>query len=133
MSEKNSSPIFNHVALHVSDLQKSTRFYHEILGLPIVVAPFAEGRHCWLSMGERTTLHLIMDADQQKEKHKLHHFCLSVPDIHSAIAILQQHHIPFEDWHGLPNKIFIRRDGVLQIYFTDPDGYWVEINNDWPF
>ena len=23
-------------------------------------------------------------------------------------------------------------DGVKQLYFVDPDGYWIEINNDYP-
>jgi lactoylglutathione lyase len=126
----NFTPTFNHIALHVSDLQKSTDFYNGILGLPVVVPPFTQGRHCWLSLGGSHTLHLIMDDEPQMEKYKIHHFCLSVPDINDAVALLKKHHIYFEDWHGMPNQIFVRRDGILQIYFTDPDGYWIEINND---
>jgi lactoylglutathione lyase len=27
------------------------------------------------------------------------------------------------------NKINIRADGVKQIFFQDPDGYWIEVNS----
>jgi lactoylglutathione lyase len=46
------------------------------------------------------------------------------------IARLNAHYIPFENWvgkAGIPSK---RIDGVQQIYFTDPEGYWIEVNDD---
>ena len=37
--------------------------------------------------------------------------------------------IPYSDWPGQRNTVNIRTDGVKQIFFQDPDGYWVEVNN----
>jgi lactoylglutathione lyase len=45
------------------------------------------------------------------------------------IKILKQGKIAFEDWQGKPNSVTLRVDGVKQIYFKDPDGYWIEIND----
>ena len=30
---------------------------------------------------------------------------------------------------GDENKIQIRNDGYKQIFFQDPQGYWIEVNN----
>ena len=35
----------------------------------------------------------------------------------------------YKYWKNTPNKDYIRNDGVLQVYFQDPDGYWIEVNN----
>jgi catechol 2,3-dioxygenase-like lactoylglutathione lyase family enzyme len=45
------------------------------------------------------------------------------------IAQLKKEHIPFSDWPGEPNKITTRADGIQQVYFQDPDGYWIEVNS----
>jgi lactoylglutathione lyase len=38
--------------------------------------------------------------------------------------------VPYEDWPGNAQKITTRVDGVHQIYFKDPEGSWIEINDD---
>ena len=43
--------------------------------------------------------------------------------------ILKKNNIPFESWAGEKNTYTNRVDGVKQIYFKDPDGYWIEIND----
>ena len=37
--------------------------------------------------------------------------------------------VTYSDWPGTPNTINIRADGIKQIFFQDPDGYWIEVNN----
>ena len=37
--------------------------------------------------------------------------------------------IPYSDWPGAAHTVNHRDDGVRQIYFQDPDGYWIEIND----
>ena len=37
--------------------------------------------------------------------------------------------LDYSDWPGNSGKINIRADGVKQIYFQDPDGYWLEVNS----
>jgi lactoylglutathione lyase len=38
--------------------------------------------------------------------------------------------IPFSNVAGEMNTFTLRVDGVKQIYFQDPDNFWIEINND---
>jgi lactoylglutathione lyase len=45
------------------------------------------------------------------------------------IAVLNKNHVPFENWAGEKSGFTSRVDGVKQIYFKDPDGYWIEVND----
>jgi lactoylglutathione lyase len=45
------------------------------------------------------------------------------------IKVLEKNNIGYENWAGEKNAVTNRVDGVKQIYFKDPDGYWVEIND----
>ena len=31
----------------------------------------------------------------------------------------------------IPNKINIRGNRIKQVYFQDPNGYWIEVNSVW--
>jgi lactoylglutathione lyase len=48
------------------------------------------------------------------------------------IATLDKHNIDRINWVGDSKEPTLRVDGVKQIYFQDPDGYWVEVNDDFP-
>ncbi|HZV69551.1 MAG TPA: hypothetical protein VFG10_08405 [Saprospiraceae bacterium] len=37
--------------------------------------------------------------------------------------------ITYSDWPGVKHKVNIRADGIKQIFFQDPDGYWIEVNS----
>ena len=40
--------------------------------------------------------------------------------------------VNYSDWIGeILNKINIRADGIKQVYFQDPNGYWIEVNSVW--
>jgi lactoylglutathione lyase len=56
--------------------------------------------------------------------------CFSVPSVEDFIVLLQKHKIAYSDWPGNISKIQVRVDGVKQIYFQDPDGHWIEINDE---
>ena len=45
----NSAPQFDHTALHVRDLQKSSEFYEKVMRLEKVPEPFKDGRHILVS------------------------------------------------------------------------------------
>jgi len=121
-------PVLNHVALQVTDLQQSTRFYQEVIGLDTIPEPFHDGKHAWLNLGGGAQLHLI-SIGTPGPLSKVNHLCFSIPSMDAFITRLKQHKIPFEDFPGTPNAITLRPDGVKQIYFQDPDGRWIEIND----
>jgi catechol 2,3-dioxygenase-like lactoylglutathione lyase family enzyme len=54
-----------------------------------------------------------------------------VPDVNAFVKVLQNKKIAFEDWPGKPSAITTRTDGIHQVYLQDPDGYWIEINDDY--
>lgn len=123
-------PRLNHIALYVADLKKSTDFYQQVVGLDTIPEPFHDGRHTWFSIGPLSHLHLISGADKIDTHNKNAHLCFTVPSVDRFINNhLKKYNIPFENWAGEKNQVTTRVDGVKQIYFKDPDGYWVEIND----
>jgi Lactoylglutathione lyase and related lyases len=122
--------VLNHIALYVTDLKTSTEFYQNIIGLDTIPEPFHDGRHTWFSIGAQGHLHIISGAKTKSAREKNTHLCFSVPSVEEFTAILKKNNISYENWAGEKNTITNRVDGAKQIYFTDPDGYWIEINDD---
>lgn len=125
-----TKPHLNHIALYVADLQTSTRFYQEVIGLDTIPEPFHDGRHTWFSIGQGH-LHVISGATATTEHNKNSHLCFSVKSMPAFITNLQKHKIAYESWAGEKNGITKRVDGIQQVYFKDPDGYWIEVNDDY--
>ena len=119
----------NHIALYVVDLEKSTSFYHTIVGLDTIANPFNDGKHTWFSIGQGSHLHLIEGAISRTTQDKNSHLCFSVPSVEAFSSKLLKSNIPYESWTGEKMKATLRVDGVQQIYFKDPDGYWIEVND----
>ncbi len=120
----------NHIAVYVLDLEKSTSFYEDVLGLQQIPEPFHDGRHTWFSLGSAGQLHLIQGAAKAKRHDKNSHLCFSVPSIDDFILTLNKHNVARENWAGDSKEPNVRVDGIKQIYFQDPDGYWIEVNDD---
>ena len=128
--QQNNKVVLNHIAVFVQDLQTSTQFYSDIIGLDSIPEPFRDGLHTWYKIGSQSQLHLIQGAGKPIPQNKNSHLCFSVGSVEEFVTTLKKNNIEFEDWPGEKNKITIRVDGVKQIYFKDPDGYWIEINDD---
>lgn len=121
----------NHIAVYVFDLEKSREFYENIVQLKRIPEPFKDGLHEWFAVGDGAQVHLIKGAKEITEHSKNGHLCFSVTSLDSVIALLQKSNIPYTNWKGDSTTPTVRVDGVKQIYFKDPDGYWVEINDDY--
>ena len=122
----------NHLAVHVSSLERSVDFYKNVIGLKQADEPFKDGLHAWFEMGDNSTLHLIeeLEATPPMEKSKTNHLCFSVGDLDFFIQNLKSYDCSFENWAGDIGVINVRPDGIRQIFFRDPDGYWLEVNDD---
>ncbi len=130
VSAQMESPSLNHIALYVYDLEKSADFYKNIIGITPIPEPFHDGKHRWFKIGEHSQLHLIQGAAAIHPHDKNSHLCFSVSSMDTFIMRLDKNKISYENWAGIKNSIGARPDGIKQIYFTDPDGFWIEINND---
>lgn len=125
-------PVLNHIAIYVKDLKKSTAFYRDIVQIDTIPEPFHDGKHTWFAVGRDSHLHLIEGASEITSHDKNSHLCFSVLSIEDMIKRLDSNHVTYYSWPGEKNAVTTRVDGIKQIYFTDPDGYWVEINTDYP-
>ena len=92
--------------------------------------PFHDGKHTWFKVGEHAQLHLIEGAKEKTAHDKNTHLCFTVADMAAFINRLTKAGVAYEDWPGKPNSVTNRVDGVKQVYFKDPDGFWIEVNND---
>lgn len=126
---QSSNATLNHIALHVNNLPKSTQFYQETIGLDTIPEPFHDGNHTWFAIGYKSHLHLIGGAKPAVERDKNTHLCFTVPSVEQFLERLKKIQWPYEDWAGTAGAITKRVDGVKQVYFRDPDGYWIEVND----
>ncbi len=112
----------NHVALHVKDIPVSAAFYRDIVGLkPIPVPDNLKATRAWFDVGNGQMIHLL-DGRTETIAHDRNggHIALFVSNIANSEQFLTAHNLPFHKQ--------VRFDGVTQIYFSDPDGYLLELN-----
>lgn len=126
---ENVPAVLNHIAVYVADLNKATTFYESVFNLKIIPEPFKDNRHTWFTLGLAGQLHLIQGAKGNETFDKNGHLCFSVPSVDEFVKKLNAKNISFEDWAGKEKGVTLRVDGVKQIYFKDPDGHWLEVND----
>ena len=136
MPEQPSDPdvSLHHVALYVSDLESTRRFYRNALGMEEIARPADftfPGAYFRLGTAE---VHVVVETEagwaeelrQQWSPDELKtgytvHFALGVRDLQPILARLAENDVRIA---GGPR---IRADHVEQWYIADPDGYIVEL------
>jgi catechol 2,3-dioxygenase-like lactoylglutathione lyase family enzyme len=121
---------FDHLALSVKDVDRSADFYKKVLTLKEISNMAKVPGMRWLSLGGNMQLHLIPTGDTNIIIDTAIHFAFETKNFDAFLNRLDKMKIPFEDTNGKPHTFNIRADGVKQIYFQDPDGYWIEVNNN---
>jgi catechol 2,3-dioxygenase-like lactoylglutathione lyase family enzyme len=112
----------NHLAIHVKDIPTSSAFYRDVLGLkPIPVPDNLKLTRAWFDLGDGQQIHLLNGRTETITHDKNgSHYALFVEDIDKSEQYLKSKNIPFHRQ--------VRFDGVVQLYFSDPDGYLFELN-----
>jgi len=128
----------NHVGVSVSDLERSMRFYRDLLGMEVVVSTTFSGdlySRILALEGATGKVALLKAANMQVElfefarptpqpgdpqrpvcDHGITHFCIEVADIDSEYARLAAAGVPF---HCPPLNFFGKAKAT---YGRDPDG-----------
>lgn len=123
------SVTLDHIALSVKDVDQSAKFYKDVLNLEEITNKTKNEGIRWLSLGDGKELHLVSTIKSEIKINKAVHLALATYDFDMIISKLEDNEIEYSDWPGNLNKINIRADGVKQIYFQDPNGYWIEVNS----
>jgi catechol 2,3-dioxygenase-like lactoylglutathione lyase family enzyme/uncharacterized protein YunC (DUF1805 family) len=120
----------DHATLVVKDLERSRRFYVDVLGMREVPRPAFSFAGLWFQAG-RTQIHLILEfagsgpagnlLPENRRSSRTHHLAFEVEDAAAAFVCLQQMQIPVL----APPKP--RPDGYMQVFVSDPDGHVIEL------
>ena len=120
----------NHIAISVKDVDLSIAFYQKIFQLKEIENTASNSKTRWLGFNDGRQLHLIPRPDAVIKTNKAVHFALATSEFETFVKHIQNLEIEYSDWINTPTKDYIRKDGIPQIYFQDPDGYWIEVNAD---
>lgn len=119
----------DHYAINVEDLTKSVTFYQDIFNLQEIKNGTGLSHIRWFRLGTSQELHIIAVDSLDKKLPKGVHLALAVSDFDRFRKKIQDLKIDYSDWPGTPQAISTRPDNIRQLYFQDPDGYWVEVND----
>ena len=120
---------FNHLAISVKDVNRSSEFYKNILKLKEIENRAKLEGVRWFSTEDGKELHLISIIKEPIVLNKAIHIAFTTSNFDAVIKTLNEMNITYSDWPGNLNKINIRADGIKQIFFQDPDGYWIQVNS----
>ena len=122
MPESLPIEFIHHVSRVTRDLEKSIRFYCDVLGFESIPRPDFNFPGAWL-FNYGLQIHLIESTDQEPARTdiatRVDHIAFRVGDIDAVQHRLTEHGIEYRTSH-VPNT------GVTQVFFLDPDGNHIE-------
>src|SRR5262245_43850641 len=107
----------DHVSVIITDLERSRRFYRDVLGLKEIAKPRTfDFRVLWFDLGNQQ-LHLLLKPDPDKVSPR--HFALRVKDVQAARAYFRERGVPTEETTPIP--------ACDRFFIADPDSNRIEV------
>ncbi|HEY1339395.1 MAG TPA: VOC family protein [Bryobacteraceae bacterium] len=130
----------HHVALCVTDLERSRRFYRDILALREIARPPFDFPGAWFEVAGGQQLHLIVHPEATLRGPKGldtrdNHLAIRVRSYRDTLEFLRSKGFREDVDNGDARKIRASIDttaGFPQIYILDPDRHVIEINTERP-
>lgn len=119
----------DHLAIVVTDLAASAKFYKEVLGLNEITNQTKNPDIRWFAFADGVELHLINRSKEGIKLKKDVHLAVAINDLTAFMKMLDEKGIYYENWPGEAKQSNSRPDGVKQVYIQDPDDYWIEVND----
>ena len=125
----------HHISLPTTDLERSRRFYRDVLGLAEIKRPDFPFPGAWFALGDRE-LHLIGGEGARSQggsgtDSRQLHFAIRVVSFEDALARLRGLGFSEEVAESDPMHVRVLRrplTGYPQAYVCDPDRHLIEIN-----
>jgi catechol 2,3-dioxygenase-like lactoylglutathione lyase family enzyme len=107
----------DHVSVVVTDVERSRRFYRDLLGLKEIAKPRTfDFVVVWFDLGNQ---HLHLLHKDRPDSISPRHFALRVADAAAARAYFQSHGVATQETAPIP--------GADRFFVADPDGNRIEI------
>jgi catechol 2,3-dioxygenase-like lactoylglutathione lyase family enzyme len=107
----------DHVSVIITDVERSRRFYRDLLGLKEIAKPRTfDFVVVWFDLGNQH-LHLLLK--DRSDTLSPRHFALRVRDVASARRYFQEHRVAVQETTPIP--------GAERFFIYDPDGNRIEI------
>jgi catechol 2,3-dioxygenase-like lactoylglutathione lyase family enzyme len=116
--------LINHVSVNARDLEESVSFYVDVLSAVPLPSPNFGVPVRWLALG-RSQLHLF-ERDLQPTSH--HHFAVTVDDLEPVYRAVERRGA--FDRTAFGNHLVELPGDVVQLYFRDPAGNLVEVDQE---
>lgn len=120
----------NHVSLLVRSLAASAKFYQEVLRLEEIENGTRKANIRWFGLGAGQSVHLIEGEFGATFVTMTTHFCVAAADFEGTLRHLRDTRTRYCNLTGDEGREHVRADGVRSVYLQDPDGYWIELNED---
>ena len=107
----------DHVSVLITDVERSRRFYRDLLGLTEIAKPRTfDFKVLWFELGNQQ-LHLLLK--DKPDTRSPRHFALRVKDVPAARGYVREHGIVPDETTLIP--------GCDRFFVYDPDGNRIEI------
>jgi len=112
---------FDHYNVTCSDLERTRRFYRDVVGLSEGSRPPFAQPGAWMYLGSQALVHIsTMRRPTSRKSDAYDHVAFRAEGLEEFRSRLRTHEIYFEEY-AVPDR------NLHQVFFRDPDGAEVEI------